>query len=124
MITLEGRTEEKERIAAELSTIDGFTGQVWGYVVSHAKLTIRFVPLEEGETNAHVVCSGCEWISLPTGWTNARLRVDLERISHEGDPVLRSHEGDRFRLRLTDAAANVVVCCGSLELSRDVQPIF
>jgi hypothetical protein len=106
-----------------LEQVNGYTAQVWSYTVSHAKLTIRFVTLDGGK-NAYVVFRACEQISLPTGWLNAKLRVEVERLTKANDPVKRSNETDRFRLRVTDEAANVVVCCGGADAYDDVPPEF
>jgi len=106
-----------------LGQVSGYTAQVWSYTVSHAQLTVRFVTLD-GAKNVYVVFRACESISLPTGWLSAKLDVEVERLTKRDDPVKRSNEDDRFRLRVSDKAAVVAVCCGGVDVYHDVPPEF
>jgi hypothetical protein len=98
-----------ERVNAVLRGYDGGLAQLWEYTVSLRKLTIR-VTLMDLHKNCHILCGPCRHLATCTDWEPARIEVGFDE--------------QRDEYVLVDAAANVRISFGGIDIVENVEPIF
>lgn len=96
-------------IITTLNQWEGGFATVWSYSASHQCLEIRFThPQHEG--NLHLLCGGCERISLPARWKHAGIAIEAY--------------GTEPGILIKDEANGVQIHCDTLRIKRNVDPIY
>jgi hypothetical protein len=109
----------------EVTSLKGYTYQVWEYQASLSQLTVRATHPDKPKHNIHIVFQGVSYFQMPIHWKSGdfRLGLDNERRAVAERIGLNDYDADKY-FKAETPNTDVDILGAIAGVLRDVEPIY